>query len=107
MAHKTSILEDGPDWLERKIRFIIEDEAKVPKHPKGTPEETRLGYEVFASVGPKRVHPRGWTGFDMKTGEGVHREGGRGESKPSPGQVLTLRPRSTDFQKNWDGFGMV
>ena len=57
---------------------------KCKKHPKGAPEETLLRYEVFAFFGPKQVHPRGWTGFGWKTSEGVHREGGRGEGKPSP-----------------------
>ena len=37
MAHKTSILEDGPDWLERKIQFIIEDGPKVLKSSQKEP----------------------------------------------------------------------
>ena len=53
----------------------------IPGEPLGGPVSR---YEVFAPVGPKQVHHRGWAGFGLKTGEGVHREGGRGEGKPSP-----------------------
>ena len=103
-----SIIEDGPKmarpeihhrgwalWIDRKS--IIEDGPQFPNRPKGTMGRPVSRYEVFAPVGPKQVHHRGWAGFGLKTCEGVHREGGRGEGNPSslePG--LTLRPRSTD-----------
>ena len=111
-AGKMSILGDGPDLPGKQN----------PAHPRGwtrnpqsTPRDPLRGpvsrYEVFAFFGPKQVHPRGWTGFGWKTSEGVHREGGRGEGKPSPGQGLTLRPRSTDFGTDFGWFrralGMV
>ena len=77
----------------------------MPKSSQGDPWDDPKKHEVFASVGPKRVHPRGWTGFDMKTGEGVHREGSRGEGKPSPLMEGSNTPTKVDGF--WDGFGMV
>ena len=100
MAHKTSILEDGPDWLERKIQFIIEDGPKVLKASQGDPWKDPKKHEVFAPFGPKQVHPRGWTGFGWKTSEGVHREGGRG-------RYGTGSNTPTKVDGFWDGFGMV
>ena len=69
--------------LFENMKFIAWDGPEFPNHPKKTPGGTLSKHEVFAPVGPKQVHPRGWAGFGLKTGEGVHREGGRGEGKPS------------------------
>ena len=85
---ETSIPLDGlicilTNFLVETVMSIIEDGPQFPNRPKGTMEGPVSRYEVFAPVGPKQVHPRGWAGFGLKTGEGVHREGGRGEGKPS------------------------
>ena len=69
---------------ESKIRSIIEDGPQFPNRPKGTPGRPGERYVVFAFFGPKQVHPRGWAECGLKTHEGVHREGGRGEGKPPP-----------------------
>ena len=71
-------------------------DPKCPKHPKGTPGGTLKKHVVFAPFGPKQVHPRGWTGFGLKTREGVHREGGGGEGLPSPLMESSNTPTKVD-----------
>ena len=105
------------DIIVMNMRFenmmlIVGDGPQCPNHPKWTPGGTLSKHEVFAPFGPKRVHPQGWAGFGLKTREGVHREGGRGEGKPSPLIEGSSTPTKVDgFSKIlgriWDGLGMI